>query len=157
MKQHKRIFTRGILLMSLTALWISLAGSQQPAPPPDPTPFVRPKPLCVIESKNPRTLLQKIADIATSEGFTLVQADGNQGYLEATRKSSATTEKVMIWLERDYLKPMQAVKVFMMFGPYMKILGNSNDLTRIKLSENKENELIGPFKSQILRLSLSPG
>lgn len=154
MKQHSRALTSAFLLLSVTALWMSLAVSQQPAPPSDLTPFVRPKPLCLIESKNPRTVLQKIADIAVSEGFTIVQADGNEGYLEATRKSSDMTEKIIVWIERDYLRPMQAVKVFVMYGPYMRILGNRTDLTRVKLPEDTENDLIGKFKSRILKISL---
>ncbi len=155
MKSRNRNLASVVLLSSITALWVSLARSQQPAAPADPTPFVRPTPLCRIESTNPRTVLQKIAESATAEGFTIVQADGSQGYLEATRKSSDLTEKVMVWIERDYLRPMQSVKVFMMYGPYMKVMGNRTDLTRIKLSESRENELIGKFKSEILKLSLS--
>ena len=77
----------------------------QPAPKPltltDPREALRrPTPVAVLTSPDPQRLLTRLQEIVRSENFTILNTNARSGEFEASRKGDATSEKILVWLER---------------------------------------------------------
>jgi hypothetical protein len=86
----------------------------------DPTPLERPAPLKTLKSGDTAKICDAIAKALTDNGFKLTNQDCDVGEFQATKKtnSSGESDKVLIWLERDFEKPKDAVKLYFLYGRY---------------------------------------
>lgn len=58
----------------------------------------------------------------------------------------------MIWLERDFSKPDEYLKLYFMYGKFAKIFGGGGEFARIKTSLSDENNSVGNLKTVFVSL-----
>lgn len=131
--------------------------SQQPAPPLDPTPLERPRALCTVDDKEPTVVLKALTDLLTKNGFTLRQANQNEGWIEASRPDapgSDDSDRVLIWLERDLRRPQESLHVYFAYGRFLLVLSGKRDIFRVQVNEATAQKRVGPLKDTIVRYCL---
>ena len=103
----------------------------QPAPKPltltDPREALRrPTPVAVLTSPDPQRLLTRLQEIVRSENFTILNTNARSGEFEASRKGDATSEKILVWLERDFLEPRRTFSIHMVYVRSNSIFGTTS-------------------------------
>jgi hypothetical protein len=130
---------------------------QEPAPPVDNTPLERPQPLFIMEHDSGSQLLTQISDTLKQHGFEIVKLDKRDMLIESTKRISDHREdydKVIIWLERDYMMPENYIKVYFLFGRFLEIVSFETRIKRIEISTVQEENIIGELKKSLISISL---
>ena len=141
-------------------LFSTIAIAQQPGRPRDPTPFVRPQPIVVVSTTNPRNTLAELIDIVRGQRFEVSTVDWDKGEVLAVRKDSETREdadQVLIWIERDLANPTAKLKVFFLYARFEKFFGSAEGAVRVKIDQTFEQRQIGGLKTDITQYALRRG
>jgi len=101
--------------------------------PEDPTPLMRPRPLCSMKGSNPRAAVARLTALLASNGFTLEEASDVTGEIHARAKLTDGEERVVIWIERDLSQPLLSFTVYLQSGRYQRVLGEA-ELRRVTSS-----------------------
>jgi hypothetical protein len=148
---------RSAALVVMTTLGSAAAlFGQAPAPKEDETPFTRPEPLCTMAASDPAALLKKVRAFVESEGYTIDRISAVSGELGATRpdgRGSDDYDKVIIWIERDLNRPQDALKLFLVYGRYEKVWGNTVAVRRIKVDSVAETARNGSLRKKLLAMA----
>jgi len=134
--------------------------AQQPGKPKDPTPFERPKSICIFTTSDVHTAFQKIVAIVTNQGFKSDGVDWSSGQLSAWRsdgESSPNQDKILLWLERDFELPQSKLRLYLLYGRYEQFFGVSGDLTRVKVDADFENHQIGALRQKLMDFAATGG
>ena len=121
----------------------------------DPTPLERPVPLKTLKSGDAAKICDAIAKALTDNGFKVTNQDCDVGEFEATKKTSTDGEfdKVLIWLERDFEKPKDAIKLFFRYGRYETLAGHPEPV-RIQATAADEERNVGALKESLTSLKI---
>lgn len=121
----------------------------------DPAPLERPAPLKTYKSGDAAKICDAIAKALTDNGFKVTNQDCDVGEFEATKKTNAAGEsdKVLIWLERDFEKPKDAIKLYFLYGRYETFAGHA-DPVRIVTTAADELQNVGSLKDTLTSLKL---
>jgi hypothetical protein len=121
----------------------------------DPTPLERPTPLKTLKSGDATKICDAIAKALTDNGFKVANQDCDAGEFEATKKTNAAGEfdKVLIWLERDFEKPKDAIKLYFLYGRYETLAGHPEPV-RIVATAADEQQNVGALKDSLTSLKL---
>jgi hypothetical protein len=121
----------------------------------DPIPLERPAPLKTLKTGDTAKICDAIAKALTDNGFRVTNQDCDVGDFEATRKTSTAGEldKVLIWLERDFEKPKDAVKLYFRYGRYETLAGHT-DPVRIRTTAADEERNVGALKEALTSLKI---
>ena len=103
------------LIGVLTAMMVLVAVSAtsleaQQVRQRDSTPFERYKPLAALASPSNRETMTQLQRLLTDRGYTIASMDPDRGELLAIKKDAPTSDKsdrVLLWLERDPIKPAE--------------------------------------------------
>jgi hypothetical protein len=121
----------------------------------DPAPLARPASLTVYQTGDAPKVYRSVAKLLTDSGYSLKQLDPTVGELEATRgegDASGGFDRLVIWLERDFDKPTEYIRLYLLFGRYAKVFGHTEPM-RIKLTATDEANRVGKLKQALLSLS----
>ena len=157
----KPLNQRLLLCFILITFSITFANCQDAAPPVDNTELERPESLFGINFSRGdfvpgEELLTEISDTLKKFNFEIIKHDTRDMQIEATRKITPTREdydKVIIWLERDFLMPENYIKVYFLFGRFLKIISSDTKIRRIELTNMEENEIVGDLKTSLISIS----
>jgi len=132
----------GLLVIAVFALSLPVTASGQAIFTTDPNPLERPAPLKTIKSGDSAKICDAVSKILKSNNFDIKDQDCDLGQFEATRKTGSTGEfdKVLIWLERDFAKPKDVIKLFFLYGRFETLAGHQ-DPVRIKAPPDLEDQI----------------
>jgi len=126
----------------------------------DPNPLKRPTPLVVVKTDDAEALLKSIVDAVKNAGFDITTADFREAMIEAQKQDNQPSkgyDRVIIWLERDFLDPSKFVKLYFLYGRYESLLGAEKKIYRIKVAESYEEEKVGKFKQFLISIANAGG
>jgi hypothetical protein len=121
----------------------------------DPTPLERPAPLKTLKSGDAAKICDAIGKALTDNGFKVTNQDCDAGEFEATKETNAAGEsdRVLIWLERDFEKPKDAIKLYFLYGRYETLAGHPEPV-RIVTTAADEVQNVGALKDSLTSLKL---
>jgi len=121
----------------------------------DPTPLERPAPLKTYKSGDAAKICEAIGKALADNGFKVANQDCDAGEFEATKKtnSAGESDKVLIWLERDFEKPKDAIKLYFLYGRYETFAGHPEPV-RIVTTAADELQNVGGLKDALTSLKL---
>lgn len=121
----------------------------------DSTPLERPAPLKTLKSGDAAKICDAIGKALTDNGFKAANQDCDAGEFEATKKTNSAGEfdKVLIWLERDFEKPKDAIKLYFLYGRYETLAGHP-DPVRIVTTRADEEQNVGALKDSLTSLKI---
>ena len=122
---------------------------------PDPAPLERPAPLKTLKSGDTTKICDAIAKALTDNGFKVTNQDCDVGEFEAAKKTNTAGEsdKVLIWLERDFEKPKDAVKLYFLYGRFETLAGHPEPV-RIRITAADEERNVGALKEALTSLKI---
>lgn len=144
-----------VVVAAIAALCLPGSTSAQALFAPDPTPLERPAPLKTLKSGDTAKICDAIAKALTDNGFKVTNQDCDVGDFEGTKKTSTAGEfdKVLIWLERDFEKPKDAVKLYFRYGRYETLAGHPEPV-RIRTTATDEERNVGALKEALTSLKI---
>jgi|GEM_PF-6900471 len=116
----------------------------------DTTPLERPRPVLQVKTQTPSDILQRIVDVVITNGYAIQESDGSS--IDATKRDSNESEnydRVIIWLERDFDRPSEIVKVFLIYGRFELLWGNQIETVRIHLTEVEARNRVSDLRAAI--------
>jgi hypothetical protein len=121
----------------------------------DPTPLERPAPLKTLKTAEAAKLCDAILKALTDNSFKVTNQDCDVGEFAAERKTNRDGEldKVVIWLERDFEKPNNAIKLYFRYGRFETLLGHPEPV-RITTTPADEDHNVGPVKEALKSLKI---
>ncbi len=122
---------------------------------PDPTPLERPAPLKTLRTADTAKVCEAITKTLADNGFKTTRDDCDLGEFEATKKTNAAGEfdKVVIWLERDFGKPREALRLYFLYGRFETLAGHQEPV-RIKTTSADEERNAGALKEALVSLKI---
>ena len=142
-----------VIAASLVALTLSPASGQAPAPPIDPTPLARPAPLTVVKGAAPADVLVRIRETLARLGYAVTTADRTS--IDARKPDPAPGkgyDRVIIWAERDFDKPLEYLTLYLAYGRYEEVWGSRRDIYRIRVDAEQETSRTARVREALLRL-----
>ncbi len=130
--------------------------AQAIAPVIDPTPLELPKPLMVIPTDTPSSLLKIITDTLKVYKYQITRSDFKEYIIEAKRNiksNSQDYDKIIIWLERDFNEPLKFIKLYFIHGRYLKIVSQKTSIERIYINASQEDAYVGKLKKALIAIS----
>jgi hypothetical protein len=124
-----------ILLLAFVALPATAPLAQQ-VRQRDPTPFERCKPVATLASVSNRETLTQLQGLLTARGYTITSIEWERGDLSAIKKdspSSDNSDRVLLWLERDPLKPTERAYVHFVYGRFEPFFGSTQGPVRVTM------------------------
>jgi hypothetical protein len=91
--------------------------------------------------------------IITSFGYAFEKVIDKTGEIYAIKydtPSGDNFDKLVVWLERDFVNPNVSINVFMIYGRYEIILGHGNKAQRIIISQGEEDSKIAEIRRAII-------
>jgi hypothetical protein len=121
----------------------------------DPTPLERPAPLKTFKTGDAAKLCDVIVKALTDSNFKVTNQDCDAGEFAAEKKTNRDGEldKVVIWLERDFEKPKDAIKLYFRYGRFETLLGHPEPV-RISTTPADEDRNVGPLKDALKSLKI---
>jgi hypothetical protein len=121
----------------------------------DPVPLERPAPLRTLKTGDATRICDAILKALTDNNFKVTNQDCDVGEFAATRKTSTDGEfdKVLIWLERDFEKPKEAIKLYFRYGRFETLLGHPEPV-RISTTAADEERNVGALKEALMSLKI---
>ena len=107
----------------------------------DLTPFERCKPMATIASASNRDTLTQLQRILTARGYTVTSIESDRGELSAIKKDSPTSDssdRVLLWLERDPVKPTDRASIYFLYGRFEAFFGSTDGPVRVRLTSPDE-------------------
>ncbi|MEO8452692.1 MAG: hypothetical protein ABI647_23065 [Gemmatimonadota bacterium] len=126
---------RAVLLIAGLCGLASQALSAQLVRQRDPEPLERPKPIATIGSASLREALTQLQGVLTARGFTTVSVDWDRGEISAIKRDAPGSEKsdhILLWLERDPVKPAERALVHFQWGRFEPFFGSTEGPVRVK-------------------------
>lgn len=141
------------LLIGLAVMtWSPFAAYPQTAAERDPMPLARPTPMVIIETGEAAKLLNAVSKTIKDQGFEITRLIEDDGQIEATRPVSNRTQyRVLVWLERDFVRPTARVKLYFDYGRYEPVFGFA-DPQRIKVNSMNPVAEVARLKQALLDL-----
>ncbi len=146
-----------ILAVSLVVIPAQLVLAQQPRDR-DATPFERPKPVATIASPSNRETLTQLRDVLTPRGYTITSIEWDRGELSAVKKDSPTSDKsdrVLLWLERDPIKPLERASIYFLYGRFEPFFGSAGGPVRVRMTWPDELARMTAFQDSLVAFALS--
>src|SRR5262249_35014182 len=125
------ILTAMIVLVALPATSVEAQQVRQR----DSTPFARCKPLAALASPSSRQTMTKLQLLLTGRGYTIASMDPARGEFLAIKKDTPTSDKsdrVLLWLERDPLKPADRAYIYFLYGRFEPFFGSPDGPVRVR-------------------------
>jgi hypothetical protein len=121
----------------------------------DPIPLERPAPLKTLKSGDTAKICDAVAKALTDNGFKVTNQDCDVGEFGGTKKTDAAGEsdKVLIWLERDFEKPKDATKLYFLYGRFETLSGHPEPV-RIRTTAADEEQNVGALKEALTSLKI---
>jgi hypothetical protein len=151
--------TRTILITCQSILFFAILGNmntycQKPAPPIDNAPFQKPVYFSLIKTKNTNIdeVLDSIAGRVIKAGYEVIARNVKEQQIEAEKKDSRNNDsydRIIVWIERDFEKPNEIIKVYLLCGHFEYILGAESKIYRIKINDIEENQRFNAVKKEI--------
>lgn len=127
--QHQLANRVGITLIALLVFFgAGTARSQAIALPRHSEPLMRPAPIVVALHGEPAALFRDLVSIVQDEGFLIETNNIAQGELVASRPHpdrAGDTERIVLWLERDFTNPDSQIRVYLLYGLFQEFLGET--------------------------------
>ena len=124
----------------------------------DSTPLEKPKPFTSIETQHPDSLFNELIDTVKVYGFIIKKRDKDALEFEARRSDphkEKAEDRILIWLDRDEVKPLEKVHLFLLYGRYEEVWANNKkDIFRIVISDSYKEMRVGKLKESILKISM---
>lgn len=122
---------------------------------PDPIPLERPTPLKTLKSGDSTKICDAVIKALTDSSFKVTNQDCDVGEFEATKRTNSTGEydKVLIWLERDFEKPKDAIKLYFLYGRFETLAGHTEPV-RIRTTPADEERNVGALKEALTSLKI---
>lgn len=124
-----------ILSVALVTL-SATAPSAQAIRERDTTPFERGKPVTAVASASNRETLIELQNILTARGFTTSTIDLDRGEISAIKPdqgASDRSDRVLMWLERDPVRPGERAYIYFMYGRFEPFQGSSGGPVRVRM------------------------
>jgi serine/threonine protein kinase len=118
------------------------------------SPFQRPAYLVAFKTGDGEKVFSKVSKALVDNGFMVSRSDSDRGELEATRNdsdSSGGSDKVLVWLERDFGKPNSLIKLYFVYGRFETLIGHDEPV-QVKTSPWDEKQHVGSLKQVLLSL-----
>jgi len=138
----------------LSVAWFPCPAVGQAVFSTDPNPLQRPVPLVVFKTGNATKVLDAVSTVLNENGFKLTRSDADRGELEAARDDSHSlgeSDKVLVWLERDFERPKGSIKLYFVYGRFGKLVGHDQPV-RIKLKPGDEDGHVASLKQAFVSL-----
>jgi hypothetical protein len=148
---------RALLALAIAFTPIGCAWAQQPRAK-DLAPFERPKPLATMASASNRETMVQLQGIVMARGYTIASVDWDRGELTAVKKdapASPNSDRVLLWLERDALKPAERASIYMMYGRFEPFFGSTEGPIRVKLERPDELARMAALRDTIVSAALA--
>jgi hypothetical protein len=127
---------------------------QDPAPPRDDAPFERPRSLCTLVNRDATDTFKALLGLLKQHQFEVRRMQTSEGWLEAWRtdeKRPDDSDRLLLWIERDFQRPTEATNLHLKYGRFMKLFGVT-EAVRVKVSDAEETKRIGKLRGQLLEL-----
>lgn len=115
----------------------------------DQTPFEAPKALCTLKLGDLDKAIQAVSKVLTTAGFALDSASDDSGQIIARKTQGNGENRLLVWLERDLVRPTERFRVYMLVGRYEPFFG-SPDLKRALISDAELQQRFGPIRSAVV-------
>ena len=152
-----RCLTETVVPLALLACSPVVTVAQAIARPVDPTPLARPEAVATLHASAPVTLLQRLRQIVTTKGFTVVERDDDANFFAAERKDSGASkdyDRVLLWLERDTRDPLHLLHVHLLYGRFEDVwVASRRGVHRVRVDPDYEAGRIGAVRTAILALA----
>jgi hypothetical protein len=146
-----------ILSGTFVALPVTSLLAQQPRQR-DLTPFERCKPIATIASASNRETLTQLQAVLTARGYTIASIEWDRGELSAIRKDSPSSDKsdrVLLWLERDPVKPTERAFIYMLYGRFEPFFGSTEGPVRVRMVWADELGRMTTLQDAVVAFALS--
>jgi hypothetical protein len=118
------------------------------------TPLQRPAYLVVFKTGDGGKVFSEVSKTIVDNGFMVSRSDSDRGELEATRNdsgSSGGSDRVLVWLERDFEKPNNLIKLYFVYARFQTLVGHDEPV-RVKTGPQQEKQQVGSLKQALLLL-----
>ena len=146
-----------ILAVTFVALPVTSLLAQQPRQR-DLTPFERCKPIATIASASNRETLTQLQTVLTARGYTIASIEWDRGELSAIKKDSSSSDKsdrVLLWLERDPVKPTERAFIYMLYGRFEPFFGSTEGPVRVRMVWADELGRMTTLQDAVVAFALS--
>ncbi len=153
----KSLLVAWILPVAFVALPATSLLAQQPRQR-DPTAFDRCKPIVAIASASNRETLTQLQGVLTARGYTIASIEWDRGELLAIRKDSSSSDKsdrVLLWLERDPVKPNERAYIYFLYGRFEPFFGSTEGPVRVRMAWVDELDRMTALQNSIVAFALS--
>ncbi len=149
--------TADVLLGIAVALALPAAAlAQEPAKEINPAPLEHPARVTAIATTDPAALFARVRKAVKEAGFTRAQADRDRFAIDAKRNDPAPSknyDRVLVWLERSPVKPLEQVDLYLLYGRYEEIIARRTDIYRVVVNDQFESNRIGALKDSLIAMS----
>ena len=100
------------------------------------TSFERCKPMTAVASASNRETLTELQSILTARGYTTSAIDWDRGELSAVKQdqgSSDRSDRVLLWLERDPVRPGARAYIYFLYGRFEPFVGSTEGPVRVRM------------------------
>ena len=156
---RKRWASISIPLLLLVLFRTGFAQPLGVAPLTDPRPLERPTPFAFVDTGDSARILPGIAAVLIDFGYSIQVIE--KALIDAKRLDSLDPQdddqdydRVIVWLERDFDRPLERLNVYLLYGRYEMIWGETTRIFRIMLSEEDEAARVGALRSAIIEYLL---
>jgi hypothetical protein len=113
--------------------------------------FERPQPAAEIDAKSPAAVIDRALQILKAEKFKIVRVARTQGDIIAVRRDNEGEDRVILWLERDLVKPT-TLRLYLLCGRFEPFVGKPG-LQRLMLDENQDGQRFGSLRIALSELN----
>ncbi len=103
-------------------------------------PFERCKPMTAVGSAANRETLIELQNLLAAHGYTTSTIDWDRGELSAVKQdqgSSDRSDRVLLWLERDPVKPGARAYIYFLYGRFEPFVGSTEGPVRVRMSPDE--------------------
>ena len=145
------------LHVAFLALPVDSVLAQQPRQR-DLTPFERCKSIAAIASASNRDTLTELQGLLTARGYAIASIDWDRGELAAIKKDPSSNDKsdrVLLWLERDPVKPAERAYIYFLYGRFEPFFGSTEGPVRVRMAWTDELTRMTALQDAIVAFALS--
>jgi len=126
---------RSFLFASAASLAL-VPQSAWPSPELNPVPLERPEPLARIKATDPAQVMKAVADTLRKFSYQIDRSgvaslDARRFDTPSSPEGESEYSRVIVWLERDFDRPLDYINVYFIWGRYELILARQRGIRRI--------------------------
>lgn len=147
-------------LAALIVVPLEETSAQAVARRPYPDALARPVALRSMRTCDPSGLMATLQTALRAERFMVTSTDDASLMIGAQRDSTDNwgqgIDRVILWVERDFERPQQIVRIYLIYGRYDRLLGSSEPV-RVQIDSAYELSRTGRLRQRILDLAAPSG